>query len=255
MLLNHKIQGEGPALVVLHGLFGSLDNWQTLANQFASSGFKVITADLRNHGRSPHSDEFNFDVMADDLLELIDSLGLEKPILAGHSLGGKVVMKFSIKYPEKSRALTVVDIAPRYYPVHHREIIAGLRAIPVPGIGSRSEADEILSSHIHSSSVRQFLLKNLSREGDGFSWKMNLEVIEKEIENVGEAIMVSSQVEQPALFLKGGKSDYITFDDEKEIFNMFSKVDVKTCPEAGHWIHAETPDCLMDHMLKFYNGL
>lgn len=251
MLLNHKIHGDGPPVIILHGLFGSLDNWQSFANQLSGKGFRVITADLRNHGRSPHSEQFNYEVMSADLAELIDKLGLEKPVLAGHSLGGKVVMKFSIDHPELARAITVIDIAPRYYPVHHREIIAGLRAIPVERLKSRSEADEILSSHIQSSGVRQFLLKNLNRESSGFSWKMDLDVIEREIENVGEAIEPAEAISIPALFVKGGRSDYITYDDEKEIFSMFSNVEIKTCENAGHWIHADSPECLLEHVTEF----
>jgi pimeloyl-ACP methyl ester carboxylesterase len=254
MLLNHKIQGEGPPVIILHGLFGSLDNWQGFAGKLAGYGFRVVSVDLRNHGRSPHSDEFNYDVMAADLKELIDSLKLSDPFLLGHSMGGKVIMKFSTLFPDLTEGIIVVDIAPRYYPVHHTEIIEGLKAIPVHRLNSRAEADEILASHIHANGIRQFLLKNLARSNDGFRWKMNLPVIEKEIEHVGEEITAEDHIKIPALFVKGTRSDYITFDDEKEIFELFSDVDIKSCENAGHWVHVDAPDCLLSYVVNFITG-
>ena len=177
MELNYKRLGEGQPLIVLHGLFGSLDNWMTLAKKW-SNDFEVYLVDQRNHGQSPHSDQFSYPLMADDLKQLMDQLGLESAILMGHSMGGKTVMEFSMKYPEMVEKLIVVDIAPVSYNVHHYTIIDALKSVPLEDISSRKEAEEFLSRYIKDFGTRQFLLKNLYwQANDKLAWRFNLEVL------------------------------------------------------------------------------
>ena len=161
MKLNYRIEGEGAPMIILHGLFGALDNWLFLAKAFANNGKKVYLIDQRNHGKSPHSQQHTYTLMADDLNEFIEEHQIEKPIILGHSMGGKTAMCFATSYPEKLSKLIVVDIAPRYYPVHHRTVIDGLLAIPIETIKTRNEAETILADYVQEMGLRQFLLKNI----------------------------------------------------------------------------------------------
>ena len=185
MNLYFRELGEGnPPIVILHGVFGSCDNWLTVSKGLAETN-KIYLLDARNHGQSPHSDEFNYSVMADDLYEFIQQKNLVKPIIIGHSMGGKTVMKFALKYPDAFSKMVVVDISPRYYAPHHQSILAGLNAIPINTMQTRQEADDILKTFEPELGVRQFLLKNIYRnEQNGFSWRMNFEVIKNKIENI-----------------------------------------------------------------------
>lgn len=240
-LLNHKILGEGEPLVILHGLFGSLDNWMTLGKKWAEDR-QVILVDQRNHGNSFHSDEFNYSVMADDLAKLLNHLKINKATILGHSMGGKTAMEFAINHQEKVEKLIVADIGPKYYPVHHHTILKAFYSVPVKELKSRNEADDMVSKLIPDFSTRQFLLKNLAREKDGFSWKMNLDVIANNIEEVGKAMNQNAKFEKSTLFVRGSKSDYILNDDVNLIHSIFSKSKLETIEGAGHWLHAEKPD-------------
>lgn len=238
--LNYKTFGEGEPLIILHGLFGSLDNWITLAKKFADN-YKVYIVDQRNHGLSFHDDAWDYDVMAEDLCEFMSTEQLDKALLIGHSMGGKTVMNFAVKYPEKVDKLIVADIGPKYYPVHHTTIIKALYSIDVNALSSRNEADEQMQKLISEFGVRQFLLKNLQRDGDSFRWKMNLDVIAKNIEEVGKALNQNATYAQPTLFIRGGKSDYIQDGDFNTIHSIFPKSKIETIASAGHWLHAEKP--------------
>ncbi|MFT7232560.1 MAG: esterase, partial [Cyclobacteriaceae bacterium] len=178
MKLSFRTLGEGVPLVILHGLFGSADNWQTVGKAL-SEKFKVYLVDQRNHGNSPHSDAFNYDLLVDDLNELIDGEGHNNVILIGHSMGGKAAMNFAVKYPEKVDKLIIVDIGPKQYPPHHENIFDGFKSIELSKIASRKEADEQLSAAIPDFGVRLFILKNLTRDDAGnFIWKINLGSLE-----------------------------------------------------------------------------
>ncbi len=249
-LLNYKILGEGKPLVILHGLFGSLDNWMTLGKKWSESR-KVILVDQRNHGNSFHADEFNYQLMSDDLDMLFTHLKIEKAIILGHSMGGKTAMQFAIEYPEKVDQLIIADIGPKFYPVHHHTIIKAFYSVPVKELKSRNEADDLLSGLIPDFGTRQFLLKNLSREKDGFSWKMNLDVIAKNIEEVGKGLNQNAQFKKPTLFVRGSKSDYITNDDLNLIHSIFSDSRLKTIEGAGHWLHAEKPKEFFEALNEF----
>ncbi len=241
MKLNYKKQGSGQPIIILHGLFGMLDNWQSIANQLAEN-HEVWLVDQRNHGRSPHADEHTYNLMAADLHEFITDHHIEKPLLVGHSMGGKTVMWFAQKYPDIARALVVVDMGIREYPIHHDGIIDALHSLKVEEISSRNEADEQLAKHISSFGIRQFLLKNLHRKKEGgFEWKFNLPVLEAAMEDIVHALP-DGNVDTPALFIAGGASNYITAADVPEIMAQFTNAEVEVIPDAGHWVHAEKPE-------------
>jgi esterase len=252
MKLNYKKSGSGPPLVILHGLFGSLDNWFSIAKELTES-FTLYLVDQRNHGDSPHSDVWNYAVMVEDLKELLDAEGLDKIYLMGHSMGGKTAMNFALKYPEHVDKLIVADIAPRYYPPHHQSILEGLNSLDLKAIQSRKEADEQLAKYIPELGVRQFLLKSLSRDSDGFAWKINLPVITKDIENVGEALPEGANFDGPTLFLAGANSNYIQQKDMADMEAYFPNYELEFVADAGHWLHAEQPHAVVVEMRKFLN--
>lgn len=240
MKLFSKISGKGEPLVIMHGVFGMSDNWQTLGRRW-SEEYEVHLLDMRNHGRSPHSDEFSYELMADDLLEYLDDHSISSAYIVGHSMGGKVAMLFSVLNEERVSKLVVADIAPRPYPPHHEEIIAALQSLPLKELSSRSEAEEKFA--ISNFGIRQFLLKNLYwQEKDQLAWRFNLPVIAREINEVGEGLPPQAIFHGPSLFIRGGKSDYIRDEDEEEIEAHFPGHILHTIDGAGHWLHAEKPD-------------
>ena len=251
--LFFRDSGSGPALIILHGIFGSGENWLTVAKKFADQ-FRVFLPDQRNHGRSPHSDEFDYDVLAEDLLHFADSQHLDKFFLIGHSMGGKVAMQFAQKHPGRLHALVVADIAPRRYPPHHRTILEGMKAIDLEHFTSRNQADEAMARFIPETDVRQFLLKNLYRNDAGnFAWRLNLPVLEKAAETIGENPDAAMPCPVPALFIRGGLSSYIRKEDEAEILRRFPSAEISTVEGAGHWVHAEKPEEFSEMVLKFFH--
>jgi pimeloyl-ACP methyl ester carboxylesterase len=250
MKLNFKKIGSGPPLVILHGLFGSADNWYSISRELDKE-FTMYLVDQRNHGDSPHSDEWNYEVMSADLLELLDEEGLDKVYLMGHSMGGKVAMTFAVNHPERVARLIVADISPRYYPVHHEVILDGLQAINLPEIQSRKEADDALAVHIPDFGTRQFLLKSLGRNADGFYWKINLPVIVANIEEVGKALEKGAIYKGETLFLAGEKSNYIQEKDMESIYEHFPNYQLNIVANAGHWLHAEQPKAVVEEIRKF----
>lgn len=243
--------GEGQPLIILHGVFGTSDNWQTFAKQIADR-YQVFLLDQRNHGLSPHSDEFDYHVMADDIREFIETHQLENPVVLGHSMGGKAAMFFATKYPGQFEKLIIVDIAPRAYPVHHQKILEALGAVKTNEISSRKEAEDQMKPIIADFGIRQFLLKNLKREdNDSFGWKLNLPVISQNIERIGEAVDDSHPVDKPVLFVGGEKSDYIREEDHALIKKVFPQARIVSIPGAGHWVHAEQPKLLLEEVTNF----
>ena len=213
--------------------------------------YTLYLVDQRNHGDSPHADEWNYAVMVEDLKELIDAEGLGKIYLMGHSMGGKTAMNFALKYPDRVEKLIVADIAPRYYPVHHESILEGLNSLNLNDIKSRKEADDQLSEFIPELGVRQFLLKSLTRNNGGFIWRINLKAITKNIENVGEALPENGKFEGPALFLSGVNSNYIQQDDMADMEKFFPNYELEFIADAGHWLHAEQPHAVVEEMRMF----
>ena len=250
-ILHSKIFGEGKPLIVLHGLFGMLDNWQALAKEFACF-FETHIIDLRNHGKSFHANQHNYELMSEDLLKYLNAYKLDEVSLIGHSMGGKAVMTFACMYPERVEKLVVVDIAPKYYPPHHQEILSALNAVEQAKIKSRKDADQILSQYFSESTIRQFLLKNLYwKSSTELTFKFNLQVLSDQIENVGQALHINALFENPTLFIVGQASNYIKETDIELIESHFPDFEIVEIPNSGHWVHAENPDQFFDKVSRF----
>lgn len=252
MRLSYREYGQGRALVILHGLFGSGDNWHTLARRLQGER-RVITADLRNHGRSPHSESFTFPAMASDVVELLAALGLSEADLLGHSLGGKVAMELALEHPDLVRRLIVADIAPKRYRPHHVELKDALLALDLRSITSRRDAERELAQRVPNRTVQLFLLKNLiSDEGGGYRWRLNLEGIAANFEETGVPIARGRSFDGPTLFLRGELSDYVDAQsDEPLIRSLFPRAQIETVRGATHWIHADQPDAVVDAVGRF----
>ena len=235
-MLHSKIEGQGKPLLILHGFLGMSDNWKTLGMQYANLGFQVHMLDLRNHGRSFHSNEFNYQVMTNDVLEYCVEHNLENVYIIGHSMGGKVAMLFSTTYPEKVDKLIVADIGPKYYSPHHQDILAGLNAVDFSKKPDRTQVDTILKTHIPDFGTRQFLMKSLYwQTPEQLAFRFNLPVFNRVIENIGTALPDDARFEKPTLFIRGGNSKYIKDEDWADIQNHFPNAVLETIPNVGHW--------------------
>jgi len=254
MQLHSNIIGEGKPFVILHGFLGMSDNWKTLGKKFAEANFEVHLVDQRNHGRSPHSDTFNYEVLVEDLKTYCIEHDLKEITLLGHSMGGKTAMLFATTYPEYVSKLIVADISPRFYPVHHDAILKGLRALDFNVLSSRGEADEQMENYVPDFGTRQFLLKNLYwKEKGTLALRINLEVLTEQVEEVGESLPVHAKFEKDTLFLRGDKSEYIVPQDEALITSHFVNASIVTIPNAGHWLHAENPEAFYNAVIQFIN--
>jgi len=252
MKLFYRRSGQGQPLIILHGLFGQSDNWNTLVKQFSDNGFQVYAVDARNHGLSPHSDEWNYKVMSDDILELIKDNNLEDVIFMGHSMGGKVAMQFAIDHPQHLDKLIVVDIAPKYYPLHHQSVLAALQAVDFSVVKARREVEDVLSQYISDLGTKQFLLKNIYwKENGELAWRFNLNVMVQKIENIGEATVSDKICDVTTLFIRGEKSNYILEEDIDLIQEIFPRSILETITDAGHWVHAEQPKAFFECVMKF----
>ncbi len=252
MTLHSQILGAGQPFVILHGFLGMSDNWKTLGTRWSEDGYKVHLLDQRNHGRSFHSDEFSYEVMAEDLKQYCKEHDLRDIVLLGHSMGGKVAMQSAVTYPEMISKLIVADIGPKAYPPHHQDILKALSLLDFSKIKSRGEAEEILSEYIRDEGTRLFLLKNLYRKSkDELSLRINLPILSEKIEEVGQALREDTIFKGDALFLGGEKSGYIEPMDEILIKKHFPKAQIETISNAGHWLHAENPDEFYDNVKKF----
>ena len=241
MKLFYRELGQGKPLIILHGVFGSSDNWITPAKLLADT-FKMYLVDQRNHGQSPHDSDFNYKILSEDLKSFILENEIKEPHIIGHSMGGKVAMEFASENPELLDKLIIVDIAPKYYPPHHQKILEGLNAINLNTLKGRQDADHTLSQYVDEFPVRQFLLKNLYRsDNNQFSWRINLPVLTEKITAVGESMDSEKRVAVETLFIKGEKSGYIKPKDEELIYSIFKSVKIETISEAGHWVQAEKP--------------
>ena len=237
-------------MMILHGLFGFSDNWQTHGKKLAEY-YRVILVDLRNHGHSDWSDEFSYEIMADDVKELCDELGLSELILMGHSMGGKVAINFAQKNEELLEKLVVVDMGTKGYAMHHDHILQGIHSVKLEGVSSRREADVQMSPFIESNGIKQFLLKNLYwKEKGKLAWRMNIDVLEREMPNILSQ-MTNDEVMIPTLFIRGELSNYILDEDIEDLENQFPDSEVQTIANAGHWVHAEAPGEFIDALLSF----
>jgi len=252
MLLHSNIIGEGQPFIILHGFLGMSDNWKTLAKQFNKQGFQVHLVDQRNHGRSFWDEEFNYNILAEDLKHYCDTYSLKDIVLLGHSMGGKTAMLFATQFPEYISKLLIADISPRFYQIHHQSILNGLQAINFDEVKSRSEADTVLSNYVFEAGTRQFLLKNLYwKEKGKLAYRMNLEALNKNVSEIGEALPENSIFEKGTLFLRGENSGYIEKEDEILIKAHFPESKIVTIKDSGHWLHAENPKDFFEAVMQF----
>ena len=252
MILHSNILGEGKPFVILHGFLGMGDNWKTLARQFSESNFEMHLVDQRNHGRSFHSEDFDYEFMTEDLKAYCDFQDLTDIILLGHSMGGKTAMLFAARYPDLVKQLIVADISPRYYPVHHDAILEGLSQLNFSELTSRTEADKSLSNFVTDAGTRMFLLKNLYWVEKGqLGLRINLRVLKGNVSEVGEALPIHATFSKPTLFLRGDRSEYIGIADEALINRHFTDSKIETISNAGHWLHAENPKDFYNRVINF----
>ncbi|MDO8907162.1 MAG: alpha/beta fold hydrolase [Pseudohongiella sp.] len=246
MKLNFKqYSTDGEPLLILHGLFGSLQNWAWHCKKL-SENFSVYALDLRNHGASPHDDKMNYQLMANDVLEFMDDHRIESAHILGHSMGGKVAMQLALLAPERVKRLVIADVAPVHYGGErgeHDEIFEGLCALDTDSLSSRADADARLAQYVDDEVVRQFLLSNLVRaDSGGFRWRINLPVLKASYPRLREAPVAEKPYEGEVLFVRGDLSDYILPQHRDEVLRLFPKAKVKTITQTGHWLHAEKPD-------------
>ncbi|MDZ7742043.1 MAG: alpha/beta fold hydrolase [Bacteroidota bacterium] len=258
MRLYHKHYGSGKPVIILHGLFGLSDNWVTFAKKLADKGFEVSIPDQRNHGRSPHSDTFNYLALTDDLMEFIEEHNIEDPVILGHSMGGKVAMRFALENPEIISRAIIVDISMRQYTNRHfhKKIIQAMRAVDFEKANKISDVDDQLKKNIAQKRIRMFIMKNLYYRDNRktLDWRINFEAICDNIDEMFDQIDVNATFDMPSLFIRGGDSDYVSEQDIGKIKEHFTKAEIHTIEGASHWVHAEKPKEFNKLVSRFLNA-
>ncbi len=265
-LFFRKYGNEGPPLIIVHGLYGSSDNWVTIAREL-SENFEVFAIDQRNHGESPHDEVHDYDVMRDDLLEFMEENMIRKATLIGHSMGGKTVMHFAMKYPEMVDSLIVIDIAPIAYhdlavnshiTANHSKMIDSMLELDLGKFESREQVSSALAVNIGSDRIRSFLLKNLTRNAEKeFCWKINLPVLKKYLDAIMDGLPIEEHIKKgglrgfPVYFIRGENSDYIQAKDHDTIRRLFPAAEIVSIPNSGHWVHAEQGELLVKNLKYF----
>jgi esterase len=240
MILHTEITGQGQAIVLIHGLFGSYENLGVIARALAGQ-WQVVNLDMRNHGRSDWHDSMSYALMAEDVKDTLDNLGLEQVILLGHSMGGKIAMEFALRYPERVDKLILADISPVQNRPRHLEILSALDSIDLNNLQSRQQADQQLALSINETGVRQFLLKSLYKEDDHFRWRFNIKALIANYLQLLEAPPSKGPYTGPTLFIKGAESDYLLPEHQSLIQQLFPHSKAKVIMGTGHWLHAEKP--------------
>lgn len=259
MNLHFRKYGSGHPLIILHGIFGISDNWVSFGKRIAEEGYEVYILDQRNHGRSPHHYAFNYYALVEDLVEFIEQQELRDPIILGHSMGGKVAMRYTLENPHDVSALIVVDTSMRTYVSHtyHRQLIDAMKSVDFNAMRSRQDVENHLESMINSPRIRQFLMKNLFwKEKDLLGWRINLDTIDLNLDSMYDGVFYSSIFNKPSLFVKGGESDYIIEEDIPDIKKNFPNMDLVTIESGTHWVHADAPEefySLVSEFLKKNN--
>lgn len=252
MILHSRIEGKGKPFVILHGFLGMSDNWKTLGSQFAEADFEVHMLDMRNHGKSFHSEAFSYEDMANDVKEYSSFHKLENIILLGHSMGGKAAMLLATLYPNLIEKLLIADIGPKFYPQHHQVILEALNAVDFSAKPSRSDVEDVVSEFIKDNGTRQFLLKSLYwKAPEELAFRFNLSVFNEKIEEIGRPLPSNSVFSKPTLFLRGSNSNYILDEDFELIKKHFPEAKIETVSNAGHWLHAENPSEFFDKTMYF----
>lgn len=241
MHLHFRQYGAGPPLLLLHGLFGSLNNWHSVGRSLADT-FSVFAVDLRNHGSSPHDPTMTYAAMSGDIEEFITAHGFTRVDLLGHSMGGKVAMQLCAASAGMVNRVIVVDIAPRRYDPGHDEILDALAAFRPGDYADREGADAGLAQFVSAPAVRQFLVANLVRNpSGGYRWRMHVPALLESYERLLEPVHLAVPFPRPALFIRGERSAYVTSTDEPLIRSFFPLAEIRTVPNAGHWVHADNP--------------
>jgi pimeloyl-ACP methyl ester carboxylesterase len=254
MELNYKVFGDvGEDIIIIHGLLGSLDNFQTIAKQLSET-YRVWLLDMRNHGRSFHSEEMNYEVMVEDVHEFMKSHQLAHAHLIGHSMGGKVAMNFALTYPELVNDLIIIDIGPKKYEGDHQVILKTMKDISLNDFSERSEIEEKISEKIHSQKIVQLMMKNLGRDQNTFFWKPNVEVILKNYRLLMDTMPKHQIFNGKTVFIKGENSDYIEVDELEDFRKYFSEAQMMIVPNSGHWVHADQPEVFLQLLFKILNN-
>lgn len=257
-LFHRRFGVEGdPQLIILHGLFGISDNWVSYARRIAMEGFEVFVVDQRNHGQSPHSDNFNYLALTDDLFDFIDDNEIETPIIIGHSMGGKVAMRFALENPDIVKKLVIVDITLKAYGPrdNHRKIISAMKSVDFTIVNSRSDVEKQLAIGLPELRIRQFILKNLHRtEKQNYEWRIYLDGLENNLDQMFDAIDTITKFNKPSLFIRGGASDYILYSDYDQIRYNFPNAEIITIEGASHWVHVEAMERFYQLTMGFATG-
>lgn len=253
VVLQYETLGNSnqPAVIIIHGLFGDKDNLKSLAKELKDDYYCVLV-DARNHGESPHCDSMSYPQMAADIVTTANQLKLPQFALVGHSMGGKIAMQVCLDTPQKVTKAVFADIAPVAYEGAHNDILAALQQLDLTQVSSRGDADRQLKDSIPVPGVRQFLLKNLRKTEQGFSWRLNLQAINQQYQQVAGAVG-GGQYDGPVLFIKGGESNYLQEQHRAAISERFSNTNVKVIQGTGHWLHAEKPRLFNRTVLQFLN--
>jgi len=263
--LNFRKSGKGPPLVILHGLYGSSDNWISIARMLEGR-FTIFIPDLRNHGYSPHTSTHTYQDMTDDLFQFYNDHQIIKATILGHSMGGKLAMMFAAEYPEMVSGLIVADIAPKNYNsenitfktvLEHEMILGLMEELNLVAVTSRKEIDYFLSDKLKESTLRQFLLKNIHRNKEGyFEWKINVPVLKYALNSITSEVNSdwfedrTPILNYPVTFIRGVNSDYISDQDFTELKKIYPEARLISIPDAGHWLHAEQPEKFVEAVLS-----
>ncbi len=249
--IHYEASGNGPALLLLHGLYGSGNNWRRYARRW-SAHYRVLLPDLRNHGRSPHSEHMDYPAMAADLLRVLEREGMDRVTVLGHSMGGKVAMAMALTAPRQVDGLIVADMAPVTYENRgHDSILAAMQAVDLDSVNSRSDADAALAEAVDSPMVRQFLLTNLERRTDGWGWRLPLATLRRALPTIQGWPALDGRWEGPALFVHGANSDYVDGRGRDAIAHYFPGASVERIADAGHWLHVETPEAFTSAVERY----
>ena len=252
MELFFRKYGEGSPLIILHGLYGMSDNWMTIGKKIAEKNFCVYIPDQRNHGESPHSAEFSYEILSEDLNDFIHQHSLVDPIIIGHSMGGKVAMKYAMSKQGSIKKLIVVDIGIKNYGPHEEEIVDASLSVEIEKTTSRNEIENLLLDKIKSKRVSQLMMKNVKHIEEGhFDWKLNLNSIKANFPLLFAGIKSDRQYEGSTLFVRGEMSDYIKEEDIPDIRKLFTNVKIETIPGASHWVHADKPEEFLKLVIEF----
>ncbi|MFZ1751172.1 MAG: alpha/beta fold hydrolase [Saprospiraceae bacterium] len=250
--LNYKIMGQGHPVIILHGLFGMMDNWMNMAKRLESAGWMPILIDQRDHGRSPHTDDFSYPLLAADLYQFMEDNWIHDAVLIGHSMGGKTGLQLVSEHESFISKLIVIDMGIKPYQHGHQEVFDAFFAVDLDHISSRSEVEDIMMQQLNDLGTVQFLMKNLTRlQSGGYAWKANISLLYEKYENILKKIDFMYPSDTETLFIKGANSPYILSSDFDNIQQVLPNARLSTIQNAGHWIHVDQPDELFSQIIDF----